>query len=290
MKALDGLNDLFQQTSKAPILHFLLFLAVNIIVYVTTLGELTNVLPPRLEWVLNSILPACILGGLITSLISLGKTKEVIPSLEAIKTSGFITLFGLLVLIALYAMSFVIKPTKYITADEFAKAGLNESQILQIQEILKSQGYVSINDLNSINLTVEQKIAINKMLHDLGYVTQGDVEEISKNTAQTQIALVSTQTATAKLTSCYITPEDGTGTVAVRILASYKSDYLGAISEGQKLHVIGHNGGRMNQDRWWLVEFGDNDNNKQYGWVASWVVKEINESECIKIERAPGSN
>jgi hypothetical protein len=34
----------------------------------------------------------------------------------------------------------------------------------------------------------------------------------------------------------------------------------------------------------------EGDGEKHYGWIASWVVKEINEQECYRLEKSPGSH
>lgn len=276
--------SIFTKSFESPVANFLLFSAANILVYVTVFGGLMDVLPPRLVWVSSIAFPLCVISGFITSVIAVRKAKGILPSTEAVAKASVITILGLLVLVSLYVASFAITPTPYLTIEQFEDAGLNPNQVAQLQKYLDAQGYVTLRNLDNINLTTNQKIAVNKVMNELGYIT----EEDSKYIAQTQIALVVTQTAVARLSSCFITPEFGTSTVAVRQSPSDKSDYVGAFSEGQKLHVIGHNGGRMNQDRWWLVEFSNEGNDNQYGWVASWVVQEINESECIRVEKTPG--
>lgn len=280
--------DVFSKTMGNPLVNFLFFWSANIAVYVSVFGGLMDVLPPRLDWISNIAFPLCVVAGFISSLIATNKTKDIIPSVEAVVKSAFVTLFGLLALVTLYTASFALAPTRYVTIEQFENAGLTAQQATQVQQILNSKGFISLSDLDTLNLTPIQQGSVKRILDDLGYATVDDVKIISQDIAQTQIAIVATQTAIAKITQCYVTPEDGFANVAIRISPSDKSDYVGAFSQDQKLYVVGHNGGRVNQDRWWLVEIGDKSD-KKYGWVASWVVTETNESECLKIEKSPGT-
>ena len=280
--------DVFTKTMGNPLANFLFFWSANTVVYISAFGGLMDILPPRLDWISNVAFPLCVVGGFISSFVATNKTKDIIPSVEAVVKSAFVTFYGLLTLVTLYTLSFALAPTRYVTIEQFANAGLTAQQATEVQQILNSKGYISLSDLDTLNLSPLQKTSVKRILDDLGYVTVDDVEIISKNIAQTQIAIVATQTAIAKITQCYITPESGFANVAIRLSPSDKSDYGGAFSQGQKLYVVGHNGGRVNQDRWWLVEIGDKSD-KKYGWVASWVVTEINESECVKVEKAAGT-
>lgn len=283
-ETVEKLETIFTRTFKSPVVNFFLFWSANIFVYISVFGALVDVLPPRLEWITNFIFPLCIFGGFVTSIIGVRKAKGKLPSVEAVVNAGLTTLMGLFVMVTIYTASFAIKPTQYITVDQFESAGLTPNQVAQLQNYLDRQGYITSQDLENINLNAEQKTKVTNILKELGFPTVAEVEFI----AQTQIALVATQTAVAKATSCYITPEGGYSTVAVRSSPSDTSEMVGAFAEEQRLYVTGHNGGRTNQDRWWLVEFYNDGTNKTYGWVASWVVIEINESECVKVEKTPG--
>lgn len=282
-----SLTDVVTKTMESPVVSFLLFWSANVWVYVSVFGGLMDVLPPRLDWITDIAFPACIVGGFISSAIAINRTKDIIPSVEAVVKAAIVTLFGMLVLVTLYTASFAFSPTKYVTLEQFESAGLTTQQATQIQKILDAKGYITLSELETLDLSPVQQSAVKKLLDDLGYVTADDAEKISESIAKTQIALVATQTAVAKITRCYITPESWYANVAIRLSPSDKSDYVGSFAQGQNLYVIGHNGGRINQDRWWLVEVG-NEPNKKYGWVASWVVTEINEMECVKVEKAPG--
>jgi hypothetical protein len=270
--------------SKTAVLNFFLFWVANAIVYMTVVGGIIDMMPPRLNWISNVAFPICILAGLVTSVIAVYKAHGVLLSLQEVAKSWFVTLVGLLVLIALYTLSFAFSPTIYVTMDQFETAGLTPTQLAQIQQFVTEKGYVSLSDLDHLNLTSEQKTVVTQLIVDLGFTTREDAAHI----AQTEIAIVATQTAVARLSTCYITPELGLSTVAVRKAPSVNEAFLGAFSQGQRLHVIGHSGGRMNQDRWWLVEFAGNESDNRYGWVSSAVVTEIDEEACIKVEKAPG--
>ena len=294
---MDAVNNIYQNISETirkltdnPLVHFLLFWLANSLAYVMAFGALSEILPSRLEWVSNAIFPICVFGGFVTSAAATWKDKSAIPSGKALANSTVVGLIGLFMLISLYTISFAFSPPKYITYQDFEVAKLNNVQVQEIQQLLDARGYITLNDLDTIGLTYSQKQTVKNLLDELGYVTKDDVEIIAQNIYLTQVALGATQTAIEKATSCYVTPEETYSTVYVRESDSESSAPLGAISGEQKLFVTAHNGGRINQDMWWLVEFGDDENGQVYGWIASSAVKEINEDECYKVEKSQGSN
>jgi hypothetical protein len=176
----------FQTTFKNPIIHFLFFWGINTLVYVTAIGGLNDILPPRLDWIQNILFPFCVIGGFITSFIAYRKINGIITSKKAVITTLTTGMVGLLALTSLYAASFAFTPKIYVTAEQLANARLTPNQIVQIQEILTAQGYISFDNLSNINLTVDQQLAVKKVLDGLGYTTVGDVEKISKNIVTTQ--------------------------------------------------------------------------------------------------------
>ncbi len=281
--------DTFNKFLEHPLVNFLVAVTLNILVFTTAIGGVMEVLPPRLEIITKIVFPACVISGFISSIISIKKSKQIFTSFKAIGQTSVISGVFLVFLIALYAASFAIKPTEYLTVEQFEVAGLNTNQIAQLQKLLDQQGYISLNNLEDINLSDEQRMKVFGLLNEMGFTTQQDVEIISKSISQTEIAFVVTQTAIAKVTSCNITPEYGLGLVSIRKSNSVESEYLGSLAQGQTLFVVGHDGGTVNQDRWWLIE-QTIGGEISYGWVASWVVREINEVECMRVEQAPGSN
>lgn len=251
--------------------------------YIVSLGALVNVMPPRLAWIPSFIFPLSVAVGFIMALISVA-TNNSQSAIGMLAKDGIITTIGAAVLIFLYFLSFAYSPTKYVSMDELGKrlaeANLNDIQVGQVKEIISKQGYVTSQDLEAVGLNSTQIQEIQGILEEAGYVKEEDVVRIF----QTQSAVVATQTAEAKTMSCLI---EAKGQVAVRKFP--ESDVIiGYIFEGEQISVIGHDGGEVNYDKWWQIEI-QHGNGAVYGWVASWVVNEINESECAKLQQMPGS-
>ena len=60
-----------------------------------------------------------------------------------------------------------------------------------------------------------------------------------------------------------------------------ENNYHSVLSQREIVRVIGHNGGNINNTRWWLLELpNEQEDSRKHGWVWSGVVKEINLSAC----------
>lgn len=257
-------------------------------VYLVTMGGLMDTVPSRLDWISTFVFPAGIVVGLIGSLIAVKQQKATDTTKDTLLKDGVITLVSTAVLIVLYFISIVTTPNIYVTESKLTslldKIGLNVTQITQIEQIISSKGYISSDDLDSISLNEVQKKEVLTILDGAGFVNESEVIIIMA----TQDALIATQTAIANTFLCHIEAETGYNTISIRSSPSSDSNPIGYLVSGERLLVIGHDGKRINQDRWWLVEYGHDENSIKCGWIASWLVKEINEVECIQISPALG--
>ena len=278
-----------QSQPKFRLVSFFSLWLISSTAYMIALGALMDTVPPRLEWISKIILPATLVMGFFAAVVSSKRNQGTATTIETIAKDGVVTIVGAAILIVLYAISIIVSPNVYATETEIAtmlaETGLNPVQVYQIEQILLRQGYITLDDIKTIGLNPQQIRDMEDLLNEQGYVKNEQVVEIVK----TQNALVATQTAVAKETTCFVEPELNYNTVAIRQSPSPDASYVGCLVQGENLHVIGHNGGRVNQDRWWLVEVKHGDSVTVYGWVASWVVKEINELECVKVTQSPGN-
>ena len=75
--------------------------------------------------------------------------------------------------------------------------------------------------------------------------------------------------------------------LAVVTLAAFEEgNLLRSLYPGEQLEVVGHNGGVVDNGRWWLVKYGSEDR-PTFGWVASSVVAEINPGICSQLTQYP---
>ena len=189
-----------------------------------------------------------------------------------------------------------------------APLGFTEQQTDELNNFLQQKGFITKEDLENelVNrgLTDAQIKSLQPMLNK--FVTGEDARQIAQGelTAaaatfqmiQTETAIpASTATAIAAKTAialaeCYIKPDPNISSVAVRNEPDKTNNHnvLGYIFAGQVLHVVAHNGGRIGQDLWWVVEFPLNGELRD-GWVLSSVVEEINTEACLRLPKARGS-
>ncbi|MCA9959303.1 MAG: SH3 domain-containing protein [Anaerolineales bacterium] len=163
-------------------------------------------------------------------------------------------------------------------------AGLTEEQRQDIGNIILDSGEITLDDLSRLGLNQTQMEQVRAILSEAGFLTEGDISnlltaEANKATA----AAVGTAAAT-----CYIKPLDGYPRINIRRTPRQETgNEIGLLSQGEQLPVIGHNGGTINNDLWWLVKLPNRDENNQYGWIFSGVVHEINPSACVELDQYP---
>jgi hypothetical protein len=271
-------------TFKNQNLNFLFYCLFNAFIFLGAFSILKDFWPTNVIWVGRYGILICLCLGFFVSIIQHYTTRNLASTAKRYIEAGIISVISLSIVIILYFISYLLHPTEYITVEQFAEAGLTSNQVDQIQLLLNKKGYITFEDLTNIELSDEQEASVINTLQSLGFTSVEDVEKIAEKVIEKH----ATQTAIARLSSCYVTPESDITSVAIRESSSRDSKNIGTLSSGQKLHVVGHNGKRINQDLWWLVEYSNLDE-IYYGWVASSVVTEMNEIECLKLEQVPGS-
>jgi hypothetical protein len=274
-------------------LNLIAFSLFNIFLYITALGAIMDIAPPRLDWIHNYSLIFCLIAGIMTAIISTGKTQELaIP--KRIFESSIASILGLTVILALYFVSLVIYPEQYVSIESFQSTlntiGLNDNQLNIVEKAILSKGFITIEEVNKLGLNEIQKTDLLNTLKNYNYVTDKQVVNIiaTQDTIKATESAIATQEA--KISTCFIETEADFHNVAIRDQPSVTiGKSISYLVEGEKLKAVGHNGGKININRWWLVEFGKGDE-QDYGWVSSYYVNEINEISCLQLPQTPGSS
>lgn len=270
---------------KNEYVRFLVIWIGSGVVYVMIYGLVSNAMPPRLDWISEYAMGIAFLAGFVTASISIREGSSQKTLRQILFNDSIITLLVGATLFLAYLLSFMVAPERYVTQDRLQEilstTGLSPAQVQQVRVMIDAQSAVSRDDLNNLGLTDTQRNQVWSILQANGYTTKEDVVKIVRTEAVSMV----TQTAIAIAAACQVTPE--IGAVNVRRYPKPDGELIGALALGEEIHVIGSNGGRINQDLWWQVEL-NHGSKSVIGWVASWVVKEIHETECQRIPLAAG--
>ncbi len=283
--------------NKGVFLQFIAFWVASSALYLVGLAALVDVVPPSLMWVRDITIHISIILGFIASVISAYKNQGATPTLGTIAQDGVITIVGAVLLIVLYIITLAVSPTEYVTTEEFrdnlSVMGLSDTQVVQvdnlISERLTSGDYISQQTLelilNQQGLNEIQVAQLVSILEKSGYIKRDEIPAVVRN----EIAIIATETKIAEMTSCRVKPLPNYASVSIRSLPrANEANQKSFLSAGGEVIVVGHNNGEVNIDKWWLVDYGHGGSKDNLGWVASWVVVEINETECIRVKVAPG--
>jgi hypothetical protein len=121
-----------------------------------------------------------------------------------------------------------------------------------------------------------QRQEVLSLLNEGGFVTEQDV-----------IAIIEAQAAKELSETCFIEPLADYSSVAVRQSPEVADDnFIRALYRGERIEVIGHNGGTIGGSRWWLVRYGPEES-PLFGWVSSSVVGEVNPTVCAGLTQYP---
>lgn len=165
--------------------------------------------------------------------------------------------------------------------EQLKRAGLTDGQIGDLSRFYIDNGQITLDDLVTLGLNQVQMEQIRNLLAAEGFLKEEDLYTIQTREAQNA-------TIEAEYNTCYVEPLSGYPRVNVRRTPNVdNSNWMDYLPEGMKLRVIGHNGGVINQDLWWLVELPNRDQNDRFGWIASDVVQEINPAICVTLEKYP---
>jgi len=166
---------------------------------------------------------------------------------------------------------------------DLARMGLSIAQIQQLESTYVKNEQLTVADLTQLGLNQTQMAQVESLLESEGFLTKNDL-----SIEATVIAMESAVNAQAtEEATCYIQPINYD--VNVRKTPELPEDdgddnFLTSLLTREKVRVIGHNGGDINADRWWLIELSTQvEGKKMQGWVASNVVKEINMDACDRM-------
>ena len=153
---------------------------------------------------------------------------------------------------------------------DLQRIGLTVAQIQEIQVTYVRNGQLTVADLIQMGLNQTQMQQVEALLSSKGFMTLAQATEAAAQATEAAI--------------CYVQPLDSNVNVrkTPKVPGPGEEDnYLTLLSPREVVRVIGHNGGGINSTRWWFIELSsETDEIKQQGWVASFVVKEINLSAC----------
>lgn len=277
-KIFDAITKLmYSLFGETPAAHFLSFWVMNFMVYIVTLGAIFQFIPSNLEWINKFIFYGCMIAAGLASAYSTWATKDKEEEYRiplAIIDSLKVTVVGVVVMMALYAVFFYFNPSIYVPADtfnetvadlrnEFRTLDLNDKQISQILDLLREGGYVTKEELPD-GLTEQQK---NEVL----FIINSSIQSFA-----------ATLTAMPE-TSCYLTLQDTAESVYIRDKASKSSgkiiDYLNI---NDIALVLGHDG--YPADGWWYIEVTHRGKTIK-GWIGSKWVELQNEENCSRVKQ-----
>ena len=265
-----------------PLATFLVTWLANLTLYASAIEVAVGILPPRLDWVRSIIFPAIVIASIVAAVLPEVRGKGDVPfSRRWWEQRSVISALVLGLLVVVYLGSVALSPGEYATKEEVIQmledAGLNPTQVDEIKKLIDEHGFVTKEELGEMGLNEHQVQEIELLLDKWGYVRKEEVVAA----ISTQGAVWATQTAVAGGTECLVKPEVNLKAVTIHESPSVTSPPVGYLYQGEVVRAIGYSGDRLNQDRWWLVEI--KNGKTSYGWVASWVVQEINEIQCLKM-------
>jgi hypothetical protein len=199
--------------------------------------------------------------------------RNVTIALSGVAALGIVTLAAFS---AMLSDEFVDKESFDALRTSFAELDLNETQIARLEEILVQKGYATQTDLADMALTDVQRQQVQTLLVESGFVTEQDV-----------IRIIEEENTRRLDGTCFLAPLPAYSSVAVRQSPRVEEgNLLRGLYPGEQLEVIGHNGGAIDNGRWWLVKYG-NEETPTFGWVAGSVVAEINPGICTQLTQYP---
>lgn len=277
-KIFDAVTKLmYSLFGKTPAAHFLSFWVMNFMVYIVTLGAIFQFIPSKLEWINKLIFYGCMIAACLASAYSTWATKDKEEEYRiplAIIDSLKVTIIGVVVMMALYAVFFYFNPTIYVPVDtfnetvsdlrnEFRTLDLNDKQISQIVDLLREGGYVTEDQLPE-GLTEQQKTEV------LGIINSSIQ------------SFAATLTAMPK-TSCYLTLQDTAESVYIRDKADKSNGNIVDYLNINDVALVLGNDGNPN-DGWWYIEITHKGKTVK-GWIGSRWVKLQNTENCSQVKQ-----
>jgi hypothetical protein len=257
------------------LIAFIISFGLIVIPFVAFAG----MVPASLAPAFNYPVPVALVMSIVITVLGFGwkrAHKEGRNVSIALSLVAALTVVTLAAFSAILADEFVDRKSFDALRTSFAELDLNETQIARLEEILVQRGYATQTDLAGMALTDVQRQQVQALLVESGFVTEQDVIRIIEEENSQRLA-----------GTCFLAPLPTYSSVAVRRSPMVEEgNLLRGLYPGEQLEVIGHNGGVIDNGRWWLVQYG-NEDSPTFGWVASSVVAEINPGICSQLTRYP---
>lgn len=280
-KFIDLLRSIFANPRHTN-LYFFLNIFIAWLVITLCFNFLSDEIPENIYSIFNTSVVILILFSIILNLISYNKKNDIYAYW---KCSG-IFLASVCVYFLLIYMIISVIPRDIVTMKDITeileRAQLNDNQVKQVHKILEDGKYITQQDIQTIGLNDEQI----KQIKEFGFVDKDDVVDISRTEIAAYVTMMASE-VTPEASNCFIEGYTRFSTVTIRKRPTITSSAVGYVMPGDRYHVIGHDGGEINIDRWWLIEL-QKVNDVKYGWVSSPYVKEINPGDCMQLQASSG--
>jgi hypothetical protein len=265
---------------KQNIYKFIVLWVLLSATYYLALGVVAQAIPKRIEWILDSILPASILVALAVSFMAIERSNQTETADDLFKGNAKFGLYGAVILVVIYMISTFVSPiivTQNQLRDALNHAELTEIQKQEITKILENENVVTTEELQKIGLNNTQIEQVVNLVSKLGYVRQQEVVAI----VRTETANMATATAIALQSTCYVEPKNQYASVSIRHEPKVNVDNaIAYLARGEKVKVIGQT--MVGHDLWWKIELSHGVGSVQ-GWVTSWPVDMSNEVACNNV-------
>jgi hypothetical protein len=258
---------------------FFLWIALSATYYLA-LSVVANAVPKRIDWIVDSILPAAILIALGVSMNAIAKSTTTQTADELFKENMKFSIYGAVALVIIYMISTIVSPT-IVTKDQLRNAldnaELTEAQRQEIITILETENFVSMEELQRIGLNDTQIDQVVSIVSNLGYIRESDVVGI----VRTETANMATATAIAVESTCFIEASPEYASVGVRQSPNNNVDNaIAYLARGERVMAVGKT--VVNGELWWKVKLS-HGNGSVEGWVIDWPVDQSNEVACNNV-------
>jgi DNA-binding transcriptional ArsR family regulator len=174
-------------------------------------------------------------------------------------------------------------------SEQLGALGLTQEQKDSVLDKLRVTGYVTIEDLSQVGLNANMTNQVRSLLESYGFLSQ---EELEQSLTRVALEAIAADVLTRQAT-CFVEPAEGYGNVNIRSYPpegdpALTNNIIGFLGKLDQFEVVGHNGGTVNVDRWWVVVIPNAATGEErLGWISSSVVTEITEGACLNLPEFP---
>jgi hypothetical protein len=174
-------------------------------------------------------------------------------------------------------------------SEQLGVLGLTPEQEDSVLEKLRVTGYVTIEDLSQMGLNANMTDQVKSLLESYGFLSR---EELEQSLTRVALEAIAADVLTRQAT-CFVEPAEGYGNINVRSYPpkgdpALTDNVIGHLGKLDQFKVVGHNGGTVNVDRWWVVVIPNAATGEErLGWISSSVVNEITEAACLNLPEFP---